>query len=125
VAPPAIEVPVAPVAPVDAPGLEPAGREPVGRRERRTAQLQHADVDRLGDARLLRGRAREVDRRPVRVGTAIDHRHRQRLTVVADRYRRAARQRAIGDADDVLGQLLAAGRAVAVEAGPCQVATIC
>ena len=52
------------------------------------------------------------------IGAAVDHRHGQRPAGVGDRDRSAARQRAVGDADDRARQRLAAGGVVAVEAGP-------
>ena len=50
------------------------------------------------------------------VRATIDDRHRQRDALVAEGHERAARERPMGDADERLGQGLAARRAIAVEA---------
>ncbi len=63
-----------------------------------------------------RGR-REVPRHALDERPAVDDRHDDAGPAIGDLHERAARQRLVGDADELLGHLLAAGRRVAVQAG--------
>ena len=89
-----------------------------GRRGHQGAALGHdADRARLGHPDRLGDRRGEVVARAVGERPAVDDRHGDRLAGEEDRHRRAARQRAVGDAEQRVAHHLSARGVAAVEAG--------